>query len=66
MLGMLSAFLGVTGQLIASRLLGLETELDVSIWLTGIGAGTLGLLVIGYLVMRNLLKTPPVRLLGEL
>lgn len=68
LLGMTSGFLGaalasITGQLIASRLFGLETGINISIWLTGMGAGTLGLLVIGYLVMRSLLKTPPIQLL---
>ncbi len=68
LLGIFSGFLGATlaavaEQLIADHLFGLEAGLNVQLWLTGMVGGLLGLVLIGFLVMRSLLSTPPVHVL---
>ncbi|WP_456405379.1 ABC transporter permease [Thiolapillus sp.] len=68
LLGLFSGFLGATlaaatEQLIAERLFGLEAGLNFQLWLAGMAGGLLGLLLIGFLVMRRLLVTPPVLVL---
>ncbi len=68
LLGIFSGFLGATlaavaEQLIASRLFGLEAGLNIQLWLIGMVGGLLGLVMIGFLVMRSLLATPPIHVL---
>ena len=62
--GMLSAALAsATGNLIAERLFGLDAGWNFHVWSAGVVAGVLGLMLIGYLVMRTLLNTPPIHVL---
>ncbi|WP_456377984.1 ABC transporter permease [Thiolapillus sp.] len=68
LLGVFSGFLGATlaavaEQLIAARLFGLEVGLNFQLWLIGMLGGLLGLVLIGFLVMRSLLGTPPIHVL---
>ena len=68
LLGLYSGFLGATlaaatEQLIADRLFGLEAGLNIHLWLIGMGGGTLVLVLVGFLVMRSLLATSPMRVL---
>lgn len=68
LLGLFSGFLGaslaaITGQLIARQLFGLEAGLNMQLWLFGMAGGLLGLVLIGFLVMRSLLSTPPIHVL---
>ncbi|WP_456412227.1 ABC transporter permease [Thiolapillus sp.] len=68
LLGLFSGFLGatlaaVTEQLIAGLLFDLDAGWNAMLWLTGMAGGLLGLVLIGFLVTRSLLRTPPVQVL---
>ncbi|WP_457668899.1 ABC transporter permease [Thiolapillus sp.] len=68
LLGLFSGLLGAalasaTGNLIADRLFGLDAGWNIPVWAIGLVAGVLGLMLVGYLVMRRLLNTPPIHVL---
>lgn len=68
LLGLFSGFLGatlaaVTEYVIAGRLFGLEASLNIQLWMIGMAGGLAGLILIGFLVMRSLLNTPPIHVL---
>lgn len=54
------------GYAVATRLLGLDLQIDPWVWLLGVGAGSLGVGFAGLLFSRRVLGTPPLASLRQL
>lgn len=68
LLGLFSGFLGatlagVTEQLIAGSLFNLDAGLNIHLWIVGMSGGLAVLVLVGFLVMRGLLRTSPIHVL---
>lgn len=68
LLGGLAASLlaSISGYLIATELFGLPGRLSPTLWLAGVGGGTLVVMLVGWLATRRLLAVAPVRVLSAL